>query len=321
MDKETILVTGGFGFMGSDFIRLILKETNFHVINLDLLTYAGNKENLLKDDRLDSFVIDICDKSFVEKLFIKYNITRVVHFAAETHVDNSIDNPTPFLHSNVVGTVTLLEVLKDYKDVHFHLISTDEVYGDLKDASSTFYLDSPFRPSSPYSASKAAADLFCQAYIRTYLAKITISRSGNNYGPLQNKEKLIPKMIALAAQGKDLPLYGDGTNKRDWIFVRDHSRAVLKILEKRDFGKIYHIGSGVEKTNIEICKALCKEVSLQMGRETKSKIVFVKDRLGHDHRYSLDLSKTDNDLGFTPEVEFNEGIKYVVSKILSEHPH
>jgi dTDP-glucose 4,6-dehydratase len=319
VDKETILVTGGFGFMGSDFIQLILKQTDYYVVNLDLLTYAGDKHNLLTSPRLESFVVDICDKEFVEKLFIKYKFSRVVHFAAETHVDNSIDNPNPFLHSNVIGTVTLLEVLKNYKDTHFHLISTDEVYGDLKDNNGTFYLDSPFRPSSPYAASKASADLFCQTYIRTYNAKITISRSGNNYGPFQNKEKLIPKMVALAASGKDLPLYGNGTNKRDWIFVRDHSKAILKILEKKDFGKIYHIGSGVEKTNIEVCEAICKEVSLQMGKQTKSKIVFIKDRLGHDYRYSLDLLATEKDLKFFPEIEFNQGIRYVVSKILSEH--
>lgn len=318
MNKETILVTGGYGFMGSDFIRLLLKETSYNVVNLDLLTYAGNKNNLIHDKRLESFVIDICDREFVEKLFIKHNFSRVVHFAAETHVDRSIDNPTPFLHSNVVGTVTLLEILQNYPSVHFHLISTDEVYGDLKDNNGTFSLNSPFCPSSPYSASKASADLFCQSYIRTFGAKITISRSGNNYGPFQNEEKLIPTMIRNAIADKHLSLYGDGLNMRDWIFVRDHSKSILKILEKQDFGKVYHIGTGIEKTNIEVCEAICKEVSKQRGVKTKSKITFVKDRKGHDHRYSLDVKDSQKQLGYVPEVAFNQGIEYVVSSILKE---
>ncbi len=318
MKKETILVTGGYGFMGSDFIRLLLEETDAHIVNLDLLTYAGNRHNLINEPRLESFVIDICDKDFVEKLFIKHKFHCVVHFAAETHVDRSIDNPMPFIHSNVVGTVILLEIQQKYPDTHFHYISTDEVYGDLKEEDVSFTLASPFRPSSPYSASKAAADLFCQAYRRTFGANVTISRSGNNFGPYQNKEKLIPKMICHAIEGKDLPLYGDGKNKRDWIFVRDHSRAVMKILQRRKFGEIYHIGSGLEKTNIEICEAICKEVSIQTRKTCKSKIVFVKDRKGHDHRYSLDVLKTNLDLDFQPEVEFNQGIKYVVSTLLHE---
>ncbi|MCH9617413.1 MAG: dTDP-glucose 4,6-dehydratase [Chlamydiia bacterium] len=317
--KETILVTGGFGFMGSDFIRLLLETTDCYVVNLDALTYAANKDNLIKHPRLSSYVIDICDKGFVEKLFIKHKFTRVVHFAAETHVDRSIGNPEPFLHSNVTGTVILLEMIRKYPDTHFHFISTDEVYGDLKCKGGDFKLDSPFQPSSPYAASKASADLYCQAYRRTYKLKITISRSGNNFGPYQNKEKLIPTMIHKAIKGEPLPVYGDGLNMRDWIYVRDHSKTIWKILEKRDFGQIYHVGSGQEKTNIEVCNQICKEVSTQMGKETKSEIAFVEDRMGHDFRYSLDVSKTKIDLGFTYQVEFNDGIAYIVEHILKEH--
>jgi dTDP-glucose 4,6-dehydratase len=318
MTKETILVTGGFGFMGSDFIRLLLDTTDYYVVNLDALTYAANKDNLIEHPRLSSYVIDVCDKEFVEKLFIKHKFTRVVHFAAETHVDRSIGNPEPFLHSNVTGTVILLEMIRKYPETYFHFISTDEVYGDLKCKGGDFKLDSPFQPSSPYAASKASADLYCQAYRRTYGLKITISRSGNNFGPYQNEEKLIPTMIHKAIQGDPFPVYGDGLNMRDWIYVRDHSKTIWKILERRDFGQIYHVGSGQEKTNIEVCNQVCKEVSKQMGKETASEIVFVEDRMGHDFRYSLDLSKTKMDLGFTYEVEFNDGIAYIVSHILKE---
>lgn len=315
---ETILVTGGFGFMGSDFIRLLLKETDYLIVNLDSLTYASNKNNLLEHKRLKSYIIDICDREFVEKLFKKYKFPRVVHFAAATHVDRSIDDPMPFLHSNVNGTVFLLEILKNYPDSHFHYISTDEVYGDLKDHEGSFSFDSPFCPSSPYSASKASADLFCLGYRRTYGLNITISRSGNNYGPFQNKEKLIPTMVKKAIKGEDLPIYGTGKNVRDWIYVLDHSRAIWKILEKREFGKVYHIGSGVEKTNLEVCESVLQEVSSQMGKESKSKVKFIKDRMGHDFRYSLDVEQTNRDLGFKCMVEFNQGLEYIVEYILKD---
>ncbi|MCH9811553.1 dTDP-glucose 4,6-dehydratase [bacterium] len=316
--SKCILVTGGFGFMGSDFIRFLLEETDYTIVNLDTLSYAANKNNLVVHSRLSSYIIDVCDKEFVEKLFEKHHFSKVVHFAAETHVDRSIGNPEVFLHSNVTGTVMLLEMIRKFKDTHFHFISTDEVYGDLKHKGGDFKLDSPFRPSSPYAASKASADMYCQAYRRTYDLNITISRSGNNFGPYQNAEKLIPTMIHKAIAGEPLTLYGDGLNMRDWIYVRDHSKAVWKILEQRDFGSIYHLGTGMEKTNIEVVNQICKEVSRQMGKETKSEIVFVEDRPGHDFRYSLDLTQTKASLGDICTVDFNQGIAYITESILKD---
>lgn len=311
-----ILVTGGYGFMGSDFIRWLLEGSDWEIVNIDLLTYAGDKKNLLQSPRLQSYIRDICDKDFLERLFATHTFDAVVHFAAETHVDRSIENPLPFIHSNILGTIHLLQMQQKYPKTHFHYISTDEVYGDLSDSEPSFTLDAPFHPSSPYAASKASADLFCQAYRRTYGANVTISRSGNNFGPYQNREKLIPSMTIKALTGEDLTLYGDGKNKRDWLFVRDHSIAIMKILKRRAFGEIYHIGSGYERTNIEVCEAICAEIFRQTGKRSESKITFIQDRKGHDRRYSLEVKKTQEILDFSPKVAFNEGIKYVVSSLL-----
>jgi len=305
-----IAVLGGAGFIGSNFISFILKErTNWSVVCIDALTYAADIHNL--DDLISkpNFVFyreDIRNKEGIFKIFEEEKPDVVINFAAESSVDKSIAEPSIFFETNVLGTQVLLDACNKYGIKRFHQISTDEVYGDLPldRTDLLFKEDFPLKPSSPYSASKASADLLVLSYHRTYGLPVTISRSGNNYGPHQYKDKLIPLMVMNALEDKPLPIYGDGLNVRDWIYVEDHCRAILTILEKGKDGEIYNIGSNIEKSNIEIVKLILKELN-----KSESLISYVPDRKGHDLRYALDCSKIRNELLWKPQSSFEKSFK------------
>lgn len=306
----TFLVTGGAGFIGCNFIEMILKEfPHARVICLDKLTYAGNTSNLQKffaNQRFSFKKVDICDRHAVEKIFIEEKPDYVINFAAESHVDRSIDNPDVFFLTNIVGVSVLLDVCRKYGVQRFHQVSTDEVYGDLplerKDL--LFTETMPLKASSPYSASKASADLIVMSYYRTYNLPVSISRCSNNYGPYQHQEKLIPLMITNALADKQLPVYGKGINVRDWIHVADHCQGILDILIKGSPGEIYNIGSNNEYSNIEIVKRICD----YLGKPI-SLIEFVEDRKGHDLRYAIDSMKIQSELGWKPQYDFEKGLK------------
>jgi dTDP-glucose 4,6-dehydratase len=303
-----LLVTGGLGFIGSNFIRLMLnRHDDCRILNLDAQGFGSNIQNLAdyEDDRRYTFFRgDIADSSLVSSLVEKADL--VVNFAAETHVDRSISRPDSFLHSNVNGVFCLLEAIRDHNpSVRYVQISTDEVYGDILRGSSTE--DSTLRPSSPYSASKAAGDVFVLAYARTYGLEAMITRCTNNYGPYQFPEKLIPKTIIRAKEGLKIPIYGTGENVRDWIYVTDHCRAVEQVLNRGRRGEIYNISAGEERTNLFIAKFI-----LEMLGKSEDQIEFVEDRPGHDARYSLDSSRIRKELGWRPERSFEEGLQTTV---------
>jgi dTDP-glucose 4,6-dehydratase len=303
-----LLVTGGLGFIGSNFIRLMLnRHDGCRILNLDAQGFGSNIQNLrdFKDDRRYTFFQgDITDSSLVSSLVEKADL--VVNFAAETHVDRSISRPDSFLHSNVIGVYSLLEAIRDHNpSARYVQISTDEVYGDILRGSSTE--DSTLRPSSPYSASKAAGDVFVLAYARTYGLEAMITRCTNNYGPYQFPEKLIPKTIIRAKEGLKIPIYGTGENVRDWIYVTDHCRAVEQVLNSGRRGEIYNISAGEERTNLFIAKFI-----LEMLGKSEDQIEFVEDRPGHDARYSLDSSRIRKELGWRPERSFEEGLQTTV---------
>jgi len=303
-----LLVTGGLGFIGSNFIRLMLnRHDDCRILNLDAQGFGSNIQNLAdyKDDRRYTFFRgDIADSSLVSSLVEKADL--VVNFAAETHVDRSISRPDSFLHSNVNGVFCLLEAIRDHNpSVRYVQISTDEVYGDILRGSSTE--DSTLRPSSPYSASKAAGDVFVLAYARTYGLEAMITRCTNNYAPYQFPEKLIPKTIIRAKEGLKIPIYGTGENVRDWIYVTDHCRAVEQVLNRGRRGEIYNISAGEERTNLFIAKFI-----LEMLGKSEDQIEFVEDRPGHDARYSLDSSRIRKELGWRPERSFEEGLQTTV---------
>jgi len=301
-----ILVTGGAGFIGSSFIRYALEtRKGIEIVNFDLLTYAGNLGNLAEvanDSRYQFVRGDIAENSHVEKVFRKHRPDVVVNFAAETHVDRSIENSAPFVRANVEGTRCLLDQARAHKVSRFIQISTDEVYGSLGSTGS-FREDSPLDPSSPYSASKAAADLMALSYFRTYRLPCVVTRCSNNYGPYQFPEKLIPVLITNAMEDRPLPIYGDGLNVREWIFADEHSRAVLTALDRGVPGEVYNIGSGYEKTNIDVVR----EVLRLLGKP-ESLIHFVKDRPGHDRRYAIDCSKIRNEWNWQPRIDFSTGL-------------
>ena len=308
MIAMNLLVTGGLGFIGSNFIRLMLnRHDDCRILNLDAQGFGSNIQNLAdyKDDRRYTFFRgDIADSSLVSSLVEKADL--VVNFAAETHVDRSISRPDSFLHSNVNGVFCLLEAIRDHNpSVRYVQISTDEVYGDILRGSSTE--DSTLRPSSPYSASKAAGDVFVLAYARTYGLEAMITRCTNNYGPYQFPEKLIPKTIIRAKEGLKIPIYGTGENVRDWIYVTDHCRAVEQVLNAGRRGEIYNISAGEERTNLFIAKFI-----LEMLGKSEDQIEFVEDRPGHDARYSLDSSRIREELGWRPERSFEEGLQTTV---------
>ena len=320
---KRLLVTGGCGFIGANFIRYLLDESSFdgQIINVDKLTYAGNLENLeglTSDSSRYRFVrADICDRDQIRQVFETYPIDGICHFAAESHVDRSIDAPAQFINTNVLGTFQLLELARSHQNRirRFHHISTDEVFGSLGDEG-RFFEDTPYRPNSPYSASKAASDHLVRAYHKTYGLPVTISNCSNNYGPYQFPEKLIPLMILNALEGKPLPVYGDGENVRDWLFVRDHCEAVWTIMNQGRDGETYNVGGACEKRNIEIVTTLCDMLDdMVPGKGTGSRrdlITFVEDRLGHDRRYAIDFSKLKAELGWTPSETFETGLKKTI---------
>lgn len=306
---KTILVTGGAGFIGSCFIRHLLKKySDYKVINLDALTYCGNLSNLddVKNNPNYEFVHgNICDKNLVREI-IK-NVDFVVNFAAESHVDNSIKNPEIFIQTNVQGTLNLLQACKEIGIEKYLQVSTDEVYGTLgKDG--YFYETSPIQPNSPYSASKASADLMVRAYFETYKLPVLTTRCSNNYGPYQYPEKLIPFFISKLLKDEKVPVYGDGKNVRDWLYVYDHCEAIDTVLHKGKFGEVYNIGGHNEKTNLEITHLILKE----MGKDETS-IEYVEDRLGHDRRYAIANDKITSELGWKPSITFEEGIKLTIN--------
>jgi len=311
-----LLVTGGAGFIGSNFVHYMLREyADVKIINVDLLTYAGNPDNLrpVEGDARHRFVrADVADREAMEPLFAE-GIDAVVHFAAESHVDRSIADPAVFVRTNVLGTQTLLDLALKYKVSRFLQISTDEVYGSLGETG-RFTERSPLAPNSPYSASKAGADLLVRAYHETYGLDVVITRCSNNYGPYQFPEKLIPLMIMNALQDRPLPVYGDGLHVRDWLHVEDHCRAVDLVLRKGTAGEVYNVGGNNERTNLEVVRTILRELG-----KPETLIAFVPDRPGHDRRYAIDASKIRNELGWTPQYEFAAGIRdtirwYVVNR-------
>lgn len=306
---KNIIVTGGCGFIGSNFVHYVVNNhPEVHVTVLDKLTYAGNKENIagLPEDRVELVVGDICDKELLDKLVPGHDA--IVHYAAESHNDNSIANPEPFLRTNVEGTYCLLEVCRKY-DVRYHHVSTDEVYGDLAlDDPARFTEETPYNPSSPYSSTKAASDLLVRAWTRTYGLKTTISNCSNNYGPYQHVEKFIPRQITNIICGIKPKLYGDGLNVRDWIHTEDHSSAVWTILTKGKLGETYLIGADGEKNNIDVLHAILKG----MGKD-ENDFDWVKDRPGHDRRYAIDSTKLRTELSWQPQhTNFEEGLAQTI---------
>ncbi len=313
---KTILVTGGAGFIGSNFVRYMLHAHSYRIINLDKLTYAGNLENLADVESHPNYTFvkgDICDRLLIDKLFQDEHIDTVVNFAAESHVDRSILGARVFIETNVLGTQTLLDAAKTYGVEKFLQVSTDEVYGTLGETG-YFTEETPLAPNSPYSASKAGADLLVRAYRETFKMPTLITRCSNNYGPYHFPEKLIPLMIANALNDKPLPVYGDGLNVRDWLYVEDHCRAIDTVLHKGKFGEVYNIGGHNEKRNIDIVKLI-----LQKLGKPESLITFVKDRPGHDRRYAIDASKIEHELGWRPQETFESGIEKTIQWYLEHH--
>lgn len=310
---KKIIVTGGAGFIGSNFIYLLLsKKPKWKIICIDVLTYAANINTLnkaLENPNFKFYKEDIRNREGIFKIFEVEKPDIVVNFAAESHVDRSIENPGVFLETNILGTQVLMDACRKYGIERFHQVGTDEVYGDLPlDRPDLFFHeDTPIHTSSPYSTSKAAADLLAMAYHRTYGLPVTISRCSNNYGPYQFPEKLIPLMINNALHDKSLPVYGKGLNVRDWLFVEDHCEAILLILEKGKVGEVYNIGGHNEKANIDIVKIILKELD-----KPESLITYVADRKGHDMRYAIDPSKIHNELGWLPKTMFKDGIKLTI---------
>jgi len=316
--QKNILITGGAGFIGSHLIRLMVnKYPDYRIINLDALTYAGNLENLTDVEHKPNYTferVDITKMDDVKAVFEKYDVDSVIHLAAESHVDRSITNPMEFVETNVIGTVVLLNVAKNYwKDFAgklFYHVSTDEVYGTLG-ATGLFKETTPYDPRSPYSASKASSDHFVRAYYHTYDMPVVISNCSNNYGPYQFPEKLLPLFINNIKHNKALPVYGDGKYTRDWLWVEDHASAIDVIFHKGVSGETYNIGGNNEWTNIDLINLLCEIMDEELGREkgtSKQLITFVKDRPGHDKRYAIDASKLKNELGWEPSVKFPEGL-------------
>lgn len=316
-----LLVTGGCGFIGSNFLRFALRNyPDWKIVNLDKLTYAGNLKNLegVEENERYKFVKgNIADRALVDKLFSQEKFDAVINFAAESHVDRSILDPAPFIETNVKGVQVLLEGARRYPVWKFIQISTDEVYGSLGDEGS-FSEESPLRLNSPYAASKASADLLCRAYFTAYGIPVIIARSSNNYGPYQFPEKLIPLMIKNAMLGKELPVYGEGKQVRDWLYVEDNCRAIALVLERGRIGEIYNLGGGCEKRNIEVIEAICEVLADRLKRPVEDftrLITFIPDPRGkaHDYRYSLNCAKIRNELGWEPRVKFDAGLRLTVN--------
>ena len=324
MADSLLLVTGGAGFIGSNFIHYVFKKNNkLNILNLDNLTYAGNLINLkaIENNNRYKFIKgDILNKKLVNKIFSQYKPDSIINFAAESHVDRSILKPDQFLKTNIIGTQVLLEASKQYGVKRFIQISTDEVYGSVPKGKSKEYAG--LKPNSPYSASKASADLLCRSYHKTFGVPVIITRSSNNYGPFQFPEKLIPLIINNATEEKPLPIYADGKNMRDWIYVYDNCEAIYKVITKGKIGEIYNIGSGTSKKNIHIVKKICETVSKKTGKPLKSLlslIKYVKDRPAHDFRYCLDTSKIYNELEWEAATDINDGLEKTVDWYLNNN--
>ncbi|MEM8848361.1 MAG: dTDP-glucose 4,6-dehydratase [Bacteroidota bacterium] len=326
-----ILVTGGAGFIGSNFVPYYLNtRPDDHIINIDALTYAGNLENLKEIEGHPRYTFikgDICDRKLVEKLFERYDIKAVIHFAAESHVDNSITHPDAFMQTNIIGTFNLIDVAKKhwmvgpgvykeaYKNSRFHHVSTDEVYGTLG-KEGLFHETTPYAPNSPYSASKASSDFIVRSYHHTYGMNVVTTNCSNNYGPKQHDEKLIPTIIRKALAGESIPIYGDGSNIRDWLYVLDHCKGIALAYEKGVSGETYNIGGRNERNNVYIAQTVCeildKKHPKANGSSYKESISFVKDRAGHDFRYAIDASKIENELGWEADENFETGIEKTI---------
>jgi dTDP-glucose 4,6-dehydratase len=330
-----VIVTGGAGFIGSAVIRHLINETDHAVLNVDKLTYAGNLQSLRSIENSNRYCFenaDICDSTKIEALFSDYQPDAVMHLAAESHVDRSIDRPAQFIRSNIVGTYTLLEAARHYwssRDpqgrtlFRFHHISTDEVYGDLEGPDHLFREETPYAPSSPYSASKAGSDHLVRAWWRTFGLPVVVTNCSNNYGPFHFPEKLIPLIILNALRGKSLPVYGEGTQVRDWLFVEDHARALVKVVTEGAVGETYNIGGHNEKQNIEVVRAVCglldelRPSTYEGIKNYEELITFVEDRPGHDIRYAIDASKIQRELGWVPRETFESGLRKTVEWYLA----
>jgi dTDP-glucose 4,6-dehydratase len=315
---RSVLITGGAGFIGSNFVRYVLAACGeTRVVNVDCLTYAGNLENLtnVADDPRYTFAkVDICERETVIEVCRRHEVDSIVHFAAESHVDRSISGPAPFIRANVGGTLSLLEAARECGGLRFVQVGTDEVYGSLG-PTGLFTEQTPLDPHSPYSASKAAADHLVSAFYHTFGLPVLITRCSNNYGPYQFPEKMIPLMINNARQDKPLPVYGDGLNVRDWLYVEDHCRALWTALTGGQAGRVYNIGGNSEKTNLEVVKAILKHLD-----KPESLITFVKDRPGHDQRYAIDASRIAQELGWSPAVDFEAGLSRTIEWYLGNQP-
>jgi len=333
---RNILVTGGAGFIGTNFVRLILaQKPNVHIYNLDALTYAGSLENLhdLPDPKRHTFIQgDICDRELVDRLLKEHEIDTIVHFAAESHVDRSILGPGQFVQTNIVGTFTLLEAARQawitekrfpVNQVRFHHVSTDEVFGSLSPQDPAFSEATPYSPNSPYSASKASSDHLVRAYLHTYGLPVTVTNCSNNYGPYQFPEKLIPLIILNALEGKRLPVYGDGKQVRDWLYVEDHCEAILAVLERGKVGETYNIGGNNQPYNIEIVDAICAILDELLPESPlqpfENLITYVTDRPGHDRRYAMNIEKIERELGWRPKESLQTGLEKTVRWYL-DHP-
>ena len=325
-----ILITGGAGFIGSAVVRRIINQLNYDVVNLDKLTYAGNLDSLSDVGTAQRYCheqVDICDGQELARVFKEHKPTCVMHLAAESHVDRSIDGPSDFIDTNIVGTFNLLEATRSYYDsldednkkkFRFHHISTDEVYGDLEGTDDLFNEETTYSPSSPYSASKAASDHLVRAWGRTYGLPVIITNCSNNYGPYHFPEKLIPHVILNAIHGKPLPIYGDGSQIRDWLYVEDHAKALIKVVTEGEIGETYNIGGHNEKNNLEVVETICdllEELATEKPAGVsnyRDLITFVNDRPGHDVRYAIDASKIERELGWIPEETFETGLRKTV---------
>ena len=335
---KNILITGGAGFIGANFVPYFVnKYPEYNIVNLDKLTYAGDLQNLKEVDEHDRYTFvegDICDRKLIEKLFVDYNFYGVIHFAAESHVDNSIEGPEAFINTNINGTFTLIDVARkhwmnapfdkkpEYSEARFHHISTDEVYGTLGDTG-LFTETTPYAPNSPYSASKASSDMLVRSYHHTYGMDVVTTNCSNNYGPKQHDEKLIPVIIRKALNGENIPIYGDGKNIRDWLYVLDHCKGIDLVFHDGRPGETYNVGGRNERNNNEvvntICEMLDKKKPKSDGSSYKNQITYVKDRAGHDRRYAIDASKLEDELGWKADENFDTGIELTVDWYLSKY--